>query len=83
MKTMERKQCSNKKENTPRPVKSCNNTAGCSSCPVCSLFVFQPGFTTAAKYILIVKNYTLINTGNLSSYKVKVWKPPNDYLPYT
>ena len=76
-KMMKQMSCSHKKDNSEKPSNKCNNTAACSICPVCSIFVFQPQHTWFIKYTLLKNNYPLSNGGSLSSYISKVWKPPN------
>lgn len=72
--------CSNKDSNKTPADKSCTDNAGCSTCPVCYTFIFQQQYEWAARHFKLKKNYTVINTGHISSYTNDVWKPPNGFL---
>ena len=71
-------QCPSKKsESKDEPGKSCEDNPDCSTCPVCYTFIFQPQFEWQPSVFTITNNYSLLTTGNTSSYTTDVWKPPN------
>ena len=80
MKTMSEMNCPHKKGKCEKPVGKCNNSSGCSICPVCGIFVFQPQYSWSLNKDIPKKNYQLLNTVYISSYTSDIWKPPNDYL---
>ena len=82
-KMMDRMSCSHKKDNCEKPSGKKDDTSPCSICPVCSTFVFQAEYVASVAYILLKKDFPLINTGYISSYASEVWKPPNNYLHKT
>jgi hypothetical protein len=75
--------CTGKKEHDQKPSGKCNNSPGCSICPVCSMFTFVSQYEWSVKYFPYKKNYWLINTGYVLAYIPPVWKPPNSYLVYS
>lgn len=71
--------CCNKKPGKTPADNTCNDNAGCSTCPVCYTFIFQQQYEWPAQQFLFKKNYRLINTGHISAYTSDVWKPPNGF----
>lgn len=71
--------CPQKKEPGKSPGK-CNDSAPCSICPVCSIFVFQFQYTLSIHNNPQPRNYQLLDAERISSYASEIWKPPNNYL---
>jgi hypothetical protein len=69
------KKCGNKET----PAKSCEDDADCTTCPVCYMFIFQPQFEWQPTIFTFTKNYSLLTTGDISSFTIDVWKPPNGF----
>ncbi|MEO6406798.1 MAG: hypothetical protein ABIY51_11610 [Ferruginibacter sp.] len=78
-KMMHSNKCTNKKERSKNtPGKNCNDSTGCTTCPVCYNFTFQPSYQIqAATSFLYKRSYAYQDAMFTSHYLTDVWKPPN------
>ena len=75
---MDKVNCPHKK-GCHKPAGKCDNSALCSICPVCSIFVFQPQYSWSLHKDVLKRAYQLPDAGYIFSYSSDIWKPPNGY----
>lgn len=67
-----KKKCEKKESND-----NCKENEKCNSCPICYVFIFQPGYELQVRYFSLENKYPLPEVNDLPSYSARVWKPPN------
>ena len=80
---MKETKCSGKKDTDKKTSGDCKEKPNCTYCPVCSVFTFPPQYELSLTYLFFTKKYPLINCGHTAAYIPPVWKPPNDYSPFS